>query len=305
MEYKDYYKVLGVDRDADLKEIKRAYRKLALEHHPDKNPGDKRAEERFKEINEAYEVLGDPEKRAKYDQLGASYRDWERMGGRGGFDWSQWMGGMPGGVRVETGDLSDVFGGGFSDFFNAIFGGMGVSTQGFTRQPSGIGQDIEQTVPISLTEAYTGTTRILQRNGKRLEVKIPPGAKTGTKVRVSGQGEAGARRQGDLYLVIHVQDDPRYERKGENLYVDLTVDLYAAVLGGEARVSTPAGDVMLNIPSGSQPGQLIRLKGRGMPRLKNPSRHGDLYVRLNIEIPTDLSDREQELFKQLAELNRT
>lgn len=305
MEYKDYYKILGVDRDADLKDIKRAYRKLALEYHPDKNPDNKQAEERFKEINEAYEVLGDPEKRAKYDRLGASYHDWERMGGRrGGFDWSQWTGGMPGGVRVETGDLGEMFGGGFSDFFNAIFGGMGVSTQGFSRQPSGVGQDIEQAVPISLTEAYTGTTRTLQRNGNKLEVKIPPGAKTGTKVRVSGQGQSGARRQGDLYLVIQVQDDPRYERKGEDLYVDLMVDLYSAVLGGEARLSTPAGDVMLNIPPGSQPGQLIRLKGRGMPKLRNPSQHGDLYARLNVEIPTDLSDRERELFEQLSDLHK-
>jgi curved DNA-binding protein len=305
MEYKDYYKILGVDRDADLKDIKRAYRKLALEYHPDKNPDNKQAEERFKEINEAYEVLGDPEKRAKYDRLGASYHDWERMGGRrGGFDWSQWAGGMPDGVRVETGDLGEMFGGGFSDFFNAIFGGMGVSTQGFSRQPSGVGKDIEQAVPISLTEAYTGTTRTLQRNGNKLEVKIPPGAKTGTKVRVSGQGQSGARRQGDLYLVIQVQDDPRYERKGEDLYVDLMVDLYSAVLGGEARLSTPAGDVMLNIPPGSQSGQLIRLKGRGMPKLRNPSQHGDLYARLNVEIPTDLTDRERELFEQLSDLRK-
>jgi curved DNA-binding protein len=304
MDYKDYYKILGVDRDADTKEIKAAYRKLALKHHPDKNPDDSNAEERFKEINEAYEVLGDSEKRTKYDRLGASYRDWERMGGgRGGFDWSQWTGGMPGGVRVETGDFGDVLGG-FSDFFNAIFGGMGTANQGFSRQPSGVGHDIEQTIPISLTEAYKGTTRILQRNGKRLEVKIPPGAKTGTKVRVSGQGETGARRKGDLYLVIRVEDDPRFEQKGADLYVDVSVDLYSAVLGGETRLPTPAGDVVLDIPAGSQPGQLFRLKGRGMPQLRNPSKHGDLFARLSVVIPKNLSDRERELFKELKNLRK-
>lgn len=304
MDYKDYYKILGVDRNADTKEIKAAYRKLALKHHPDKNPEDSNAEDRFKEINEAYEVLGDPEKRAKYDRLGASYRDWERRGGgRGGFDWSQWTGGIPGGVRVETGDLGDMLGG-FSDFFNAIFGGMGAAPQGFSRQPSGVGHDIEQTIPISLTEAYRGTTRVLQRNGKRLEVKIPPGAKTGTKVRVSGQGETGARRKGDLYLVIRVEEDPRFEQKGADLYVDVSVDLYSAVLGGETRVPTPAGDVVLDIPAGSQPGQLFRLKGRGMPQLRNPSKHGDLFARLNVVLPKNLSEREKELFKELTDLRK-
>jgi curved DNA-binding protein len=305
MEYKDYYKVLGVPRDADEKEIKKAYRKLAVKYHPDKNPGDHQAEERFKEINEAYEVLGDSTKRAKYDQLGQSYQAWQRMGGQpGGFDWSQWTGGAPGGVRVEVGDLGDLFGGGFSDFFNAIFGGMPGTGQGFGERGSGRGRDIEQPVTISLTEAYTGATRNLTRDGKRLEVKIPPGASSGTRVRISGQGEAGRRQSGDLYLTIEVAPDPRFERKGDDLYTNVSVDLTTAVLGGEADVATPGGQVVLTIPSGSQPEQTFRLKGRGMPRLRKSKDHGDLYARLKVEIPRNLSKREKELYQELASLRR-
>lgn len=305
MEYKDYYKVLGVPRDADEQEIKKAYRKLAVKFHPDKNPGDRQAEERFKEINEAYEVLGDSTKRAKYDQLGQSYQDWERMGRQpGGFDWSQWTGGAPGGVRVEVGDLDDLFGGGFSDFFNAIFGGMPGTGEGFSGRSGGRGRDLEQPVTISLSEAYTGATRSLTRNGKRLEVKIPPGASSGTRVRISGQGEAGQRQAGDLYLTVEVAPDPRFERKDDDLYTNVMVDLPTAVLGGEATVATPAGQVVLTIPPGSQPEQTFRLKGRGMPRLRKSKDHGDLYARLNVEIPRNLTKREKELFQELASLRR-
>jgi curved DNA-binding protein len=305
MDYKDYYKILGVPRDADEKDIKKAYRKLAVKYHPDKNPGDHQAEEHFKEINEAYEVLGDSTKRAKYDQLGQSYQAWERMGGQpGGFDWSQWMGGAPGGVRVEVGDLGDLFGGGFSDFFTAIFGGTPGTRQEFGERTSGRGRDIEQPVTISLTEAYSGATRNLSRNGKRLEVKIPPGANSGTRVRIPGQGEPGQRQAGDLYLTVEVAPDPRFERKGDDLYANLAVDLSTAVLGGEAKVVTPVGEVVLTIPPGSQPDQTFRLKGRGMPRLRKSKDHGDLYARLKIEIPRELSAREKELFQELASLRR-
>jgi len=300
MDYKDYYRVLGVSRDADEKEIKRAYRKLAVQYHPDKNPDDQAAEDRFKEINEAYEVLGDREKRAKYDRLGASYQAWERSGGRpGGFDWSQWVSGMPGGTRVEMGDLGggglgDLFGGGFSDFFNAIFG-MG----GAARPTSRRGRDLEQRVSITLAEAYRGTTRALQRNGRRLEVEIPPGARSGTKVRLSGKGEAGT---GDLYLRIEVLPDENFTREGDDLYTEVSLDLYTAVLGGEIPVNTFEGPVILTVPPGSQPGQSIRLKGRGMPSLRDPSRHGDLYARLKVILPRHLSDEERQLFANLAAL---
>ncbi len=297
MEYKDYYKILGVKRNAEEKEIKRTYRRLALQYHPDKNPDDKQAEERFKEINEAYEVLGDPEKRAKYDQLGSSYRAWERSGGRpGGFDWSQWMAGSPGGVRVEMGDIGDLFGGGFSDFFNAIFG------MGGGRASPRRGRDLQQTLSITLEEAYRGTSRLLQQNGRRLEVDIPRGARTGTRVRIAGQGEQGSGAPGDLYLRIQVRRDPSFRRRGDDLYVDAQTDLYTAVLGGEVKIDTFDGPVLLTVPPGSQPDQTFRLKGRGMPQLRNPSQNGDLYARLKVSIPQNLSTEEQELYRKLSKL---
>ena len=303
MEYKDYYKLLGVDRQADEKEIKRAYRKLAVLHHPDKNPGDKRAEERFKEINEAYEVLGDPAKRAKYDQLGASYEAWERMGGRpGGFDWSQWTGGGPGGIHVEVGDLDDLFGGSFSDFFQAIFGGVEAGRGG--RRARSRGRDFEQPVRIRLEEAFAGTTRQVRVSGRTLEVRIPAGARSGTRVRVAGQGEARGAQPGDLFLVIDVETDPRFRRDGDDLHTEVEVGLYTSVLGGEVRVITPGGPVVLTIPPGSQPGQTFRLKGRGMPGLAQPSKQGDLYGHLKVRLPTSLNAEEKELFEKLAALQR-
>jgi len=291
MEYKDYYKILGVDRSASKEEIKRAYRQLALKYHPDKNPGDKRAEGRFKEINEAYDVLGDSAKRSKYDQLGSSYRAWERTGGQpSGFDWSQWARGTPGGVRIEVGDIGD------------LFGGLAGQTQDFTGRARSRSRDIEQPVNISLTEAYNGTTRMVRVDGRRIEVKIPPGARTGTKVRINLQNDSENRGMGNLYLLVNVAPDPIYELKGNDLYVDVDLDLYSAVLGGEARILTLAGDVMLTIPPGSQPGQIFRLKDRGMPKLRKPSQHGDLYARLQIKLPQRLSDQERDLFQQLANL---
>jgi curved DNA-binding protein len=307
MEYKDYYKILGVDRNASDEEIKKTYRKLALKYHPDKNPDNPEAEARFKEINEAYEVLGDTKKRAKYDQLGSSYRAWERTGrDPGSFDWSQWATGYPGGgnVRVEVGDLGDIFGGGgFSDFFNAIFGGGAAQASGgFGRRARTArrGRDVEQPISISLTEAYTGTERTIQRDGSRLEVTIPAGSRTGTRVRVSGKGEPGSAGSGDLYLRVNVHEDPRFERQRDDLRTKVEIDLYTAVLGGEVKVPTLSGDVILTIPPGSQPGQTFRLKGRGMPRLREPSKKGDLFAELNVKIPENLNDHERELFEQLA-----
>jgi curved DNA-binding protein len=301
MEYKDYYQVLGVDRSASSDEIKRVYRKLALKFHPDKNPDDNQAEERFKEINEAYEVLGDSTKRAKYDQLGSSYRSWERTDSKtGSYDWSEWMsGGQEGGVRVDIGDIGDVFGD-FSDFFSAIFGGMGTQKQGYRTQGRRQGRDINQPVTITLGEVNTGTTRVLTINGKNIEVTIPPGARTGTKVRVSGLGEVGAQKSGDLFLLINVEPDTRFKRKKDDLYTQVEVDLYNAVLGGEVEVPTLSGNIVLTIPSGSQPDQSFRLKGRGLPNLRNKDKRGDLYVRLDITLPRDLNPRERELFEELA-----
>lgn len=306
MDYKDYYKILGVSRDADEKEIKRAYRQLALKYHPDKNPDDSQAEERFKEINEAYEVLGDRTKRAKYDQLGASYRQWERMGGRAGeFDWSRWASGAPGGIHVEFGDFGDLFGGGFSEFFNTVFGGgMGADPRGPAASSGRVrGRDLQQRVSITLEEAFKGTTRIVRQNGRNLEVKIPPGARNGTKVRLAGQGGAGRGRSGDLYLTVEVRPDARFRRQGADLHTDIAVDLYAAVLGGEIEVPTVTGSVVLTIPPGSQPGSQFRLRGQGMPRLRNPQQRGDLFAHLDVKIPEKLSGEERRMFERLADLS--
>jgi len=316
MEYKDYYDILGVSRDADEKEIKRAFRRLARKHHPDVNPGDPGAEERFKEINEAYEVLSDPEKRRKYDQLGADWSRWQQAGGRpGDFDWSQWTTGAPGGQRVYVRqgtpeDLEDLFGGAspFSDFFAQIFGGMGTGAApgGFEyRARPQRGQDYGQELEISLREAYRGTTRILQKDGRRLEVKIPPGAHTGTRVRMAGEGRPGAAggEAGDLYLRVKVAPDPQFERKGDDLYVTVPVDLYTAILGGEVRVPTLSGPVMLTIPAGTQNGRVFRLRGRGMPHLRQPGQHGDLYAKIDVRLPTDLGPRQRELLEELQRIS--
>jgi len=314
MEYKDYYKILGVDRTATTDEIKKAYRKLALKYHPDRNPNDSSAEEKFKEINEAYQVLSDEEKRRHYDQLGASYERYRQRGGSpGGFDWNEWFthasasGQQGGGVRVEVGNMEDIFGGGFSDFFTQIFGGMG-SVRASTAGGRRTGTTRRRAAPqyqteISLWEAYHGTTRRIEVDGRRLDVKIPPGAKTGTKVRVPGAIKGGPEGgEGDLYLVIKVVEDPRFERKGNDLYTTADVDLYTAVLGGEINVDTISGSVVLTIPPGTQPGQVFRLKGRGMPHLKNPNKFGDLYVKVNVKIPRNLTEKEKELFQKLANM---
>lgn len=314
MDYKDYYKILGVDKNATEKEIKAAYRKLARKYHPDVNPNDPQAETKFKEINEANEVLSDPEKRSKYDQLGADWQRWQQTGGRpSDFNWGQYAGG-PGGERVHVHyaspeDLEDLFGGGspFSDFFTSIFGGMGGGQAGrsggfeYRPQPRA-GQDFAHPVEISLAEAYHGTTRTLAKEGgRRLEVKIPTGAKTGTRVRMRGEGGAGAAggQAGDLYLEVEVKPDSRFERKDDDLYVTVPVDLYTAVLGGEVRTPTLAGSVNLKIPAGSQNGQSIRLRGKGMPKLGKSGEFGDLYARLDVRLPTQLTSKQRELLEQL------
>jgi curved DNA-binding protein len=307
MEYKDYYKILNVERNASEDEIKRAYRKLALQYHPDRNPGDQQAEERFKELNEAYQVLSDPAKRARYDQLGESYTRWQQRGApQGGFNWEDWSTNAPrGNVRVEYGDIEDMFGGGFSEFFRRIFGGMpdmDAVNVGRGRPPTRTARpSFEQEVTISLQEAFQGATRLIEVDGRRLEVKTPPGAKTGTKVRVSEAVSLGREGQkGDLYLLINVADDPRFERKGSDLYTDVPVDLFAAILGGEVTVPTLTGNVVLTIPPGTQPGQTIRLSGRGMPNIKNPNTKGDLFARVKVKIPKNLTSDQKELFEQLS-----
>ncbi len=310
MEYKDYYKILGVDRKASQEEIRKAYRKLAMSYHPDHNQGNKQAEEKFKEINEANQVLSNPEQRARYDQLGESYSSWQQRGQPGNFNWEDWFvrTGQQGGTatQVDMRDFEDLFGGGFSDFFTSIFGGgmagasRGQRTRRTTvRKP----EPVEHPVQITFNEAFKGTERIIQIDGRRLNVKIPAGAAKGTKVRVANQGPANAAgQQSDLYLVIDVQPNSQFERKGDDLYTDVTVDLYTAVLGGQVNVPTPAGSVVLTIPAGTQPGQAFRLSGRGMPNLRNPSSYGNLFARVKVTLPKQLTDEQRKLFEQLKVL---
>jgi curved DNA-binding protein len=301
MEYKDYYQALGVDRNASADEIKKAYRKLALKYHPDRNPGNKAAEDKFKDINEAYQVLGDTTKRQRYDQLGDSYNQWQQTGGSSdSFNWQEWFSqGQPsGGRRVDVRDFEDLFGGSFSDFFNSIFGGMGTTTTRQRRRTTPM--NYEQPVSISLSEAFSGTQRSLKIDNHRYEVKIPAGAQSGTKVRIAGAGPSDqGGGKGDLYLVINVASDSKYERKGSDLYMESKIDLTTAVLGGQVTIQTLAGPVSLTIPSGTQPGQTFRLSGRGMPHLKDRHVVGDLFVKTRIIIPKQLSSKQRELYEKL------
>ena len=304
MDYKDYYKILGVERSATPEDIKRAYRKLAMQYHPDRNPGDKAAEDKFKEINEAHEVLSDAQKRSRYDQLGADYSRWQQTGSPGNFNWEDWFtqtGFGRGGARTSTGRVEDIFGqADFSDFFNMIFGGLGSSgpRRAAQQRPS----RVEAVAHISLEEAYHGTARTLQVDSRRLEVKIPRGAQTGTKVRMAGAAVGGPNGQNaDVYLKIEVAEDPRYERRGDDLYTEAAVDLYAAVLGGQVNVNTLGGSVVLTIPAGTQHGQTFRLAGRGMPKLRQPDQFGDLFVRAKVTLPKNLTAEQRGLFEKLRQ----
>ncbi len=313
MEYKDYYKILGVSKSASQDEIKKAYRKLALKYHPDKNPDDKKAEERFKDVGEAYEVLKDPEKRKKYDQLGANWKQFEHAGAgsQGGFDWSQFGG--RGGRRTYyyEGDPGDIFsetGSGFSDFFKAFFGDMGGGrhSQRFTDQRVYKGQDLQAEMEITLLEAYHGTSRILNVNGQKLRITTKPGAYTGQELRIRGKGQPGkgGGERGDIYIKIKVLPDNAYTREGNDLVMNARIDLYTAVLGGKIAVNTLAGKVNVTVLPGSQPGSRLRLKGKGMPVYGKSGIYGDLYIRLNINIPKNLSRKEKELFEKLRDLNQ-
>ncbi len=336
MDYKDYYKTLGVKKNASADEIKKAYRKLARKYHPDVNPGDKSAEERFKDINEAYEVLSDEDKRGKYDRFGAEWQQYSRAGGRPeDFNWNQW-GGAPGGGAggggqyrsVSPEEFEQMFGrgasgagGGFSDFFEMLFGmggrGAGGARPGFGGNYSAGGADFgdlfcdaggraaapaldqEHPIQITLEEAAQGTTRTLQwEGGRRLEARIPRGVRTGSRVRLSGQAGAGDGRAGDLYLKVEVLPHAVYERDGDDLRMTLPVDLFTVLLGG--KVSVPSLDklVSLNIPAGTRNGKVFRLAKLGMPKLRQPDERGDLYVTISVELPRHLSDEEKNLVRE-------
>ncbi len=289
---KDYYQTLGVSRSANDKEIKQAFRKLAKKFHPDANRDDPNAESRFKEVNEAYEVLSDKEKRSMYDRFGTvnpQQAPWGNnpAGGDGGpYTYTS--------SNVDFGDLGDIFG--------SLFGRRNergsTTTNPFNGTRVARGQDIEQKVNITLQEAYSGATRLITKGERTVRVNIPAGAKTGTKVRLAGEGEAGAQ-PGDLYLILEVEPDSRFERDGDNLTVDVKVDMFTALLGGEAEVPTMSRPVKLKIPAGTQSGRKFRLTGKGMPVLNQTDRYGDLYARMLVTVPEKLTPEQRELVEQL------
>lgn len=323
MEYKDYYKILGVEKKADAKAVKDAYRRLVRKYHPDVNKNDPRATERFKEINEAYEVLSDTEKRKRYDHLGPDWQRFAQSGFRPGA--GQEMGGFR--VHFTEGDLGNL--GDFSDFFRTIFGDMGIRSgvsgraggrgrgrggdlfEEFAGRGDGAqrGEDLETPVEISLEEAYTGTKRIIElgteQGHHRLEVKIPPGIRNGAKVRVAGEGSGGQDRgpKGDLYLMVEIRSHPLFVRKEDDLYVDVPISVVEAALGAEIEVPTLRGKVSMKIPYETSSGKTFRLTGYGMPHVRGGG-SGDQFVKVRVVLPSRLSEAERKLFEELKQLRR-
>ncbi len=324
VDYKDYYKILGVDKQASQKEIQKAYRKLARKHHPDVNPGDKAAEEQFKEINEANEVLADPEKRKKYDEMSSYYQQYGYWPGaaRQGAGATRETDGFRGGnyqyYTVNEEDLGDLFGGQspFSDFFDTYFqSGFSPgnerrsrsSTVGGREQRTTRGQDVESDIEVTLAEAYQGTMRtfeLTESDGttRRLEVTIPVGVDEGSRIRLAGQGTQGAAGRGDLYLRVHIRPDDHFTREGTTLRTSVEVPLAVAMLGGEAQVVTPDGRrLLLRIPAETQSGRSFRLQGQGMPQqIGQKDNRGDLYAEVRVILPTHLSKEQRRLFESFA-----
>ncbi|MFL5760462.1 MAG: DnaJ C-terminal domain-containing protein [Thermomicrobiales bacterium] len=345
VQFRDYYKTLGVESSADEKAIRAAYRKLARKHHPDVNRGEKASEEKFREVNEAYEVLSDPEKRKMYDRYGA---DWQRYreagftgnesypssGGARPADFGQWFTGQSdGGFRVEF-DQGEP--GGFSDFFQTLFGSGRRAAGGFTsRRQRRRGEDVELKVDVTFEEALRGTARRFEvktpevcgtcggtglargttcptcdgtgmvERSKSIEVKIPAGVQTGSKIRVAGQGGSGqdGGPAGDAYLIVNVKPSARFERLGDDLKTNVDVPLYTALLGGEAVVRTPTGQVALTIPPETQAGKIFRLRGQGMPKLRSTkNERGDLLAQIRLKLPEKLSAKEKSLIKELRDI---
>jgi DnaJ-class molecular chaperone len=316
VDYKDYYSILGVDKNASREQIQKAYRKLARKYHPDVNPNDKTAEDKFKEINEANEVLSDPEKRKKYDSMVEDYQRYGRWGAPGAGD--SYPGGGTQYYTMSEEELNDLFGGEspFSSFFETYFGRGSAGATGDrqrtarrgagARQRAQPAQDVESQIDVTLAEAYQGGARVFELteadgSTRRLEVKIPAGVHEGSRIRIAAQGARGSTGRGDLYLIVQILPDPQFSREGTTLRTRIDVPLAVAMLGGEARVSTPDGrQLLLRIPAGTSNGKSFRLRGKGMPHLGKPEQRGDLYAEVNVVLPTALNDEQRRLFEAFA-----
>jgi len=315
MEYKDYYSILGVDRKASQAEIKKAFRKLARKYHPDVNQGDKGSAEKFQEINEAHEVLSDPEKRQKYDQLGSQWQHYQRTGGSPeDFNWGEWQSAPDQSHNYRTvspEDFEELFGaeGGYSNFFESLFGratrrqaGDSAGDQQFYYEAQQRrGQNLEHALQVTLDEAFHGTKRVLEwEDGRKIDAKIPRGVKAGSRVRLKGQGGPGigGGEPGDLYLTIEVLPDKRFQRDNDDLKITVPVDLFIMLLGGKLSVSGIDRTVKLDIPPETRNGRVFRLRGLGMPKIKHPDQRGDLYVTVEAVLPQHLTAGEKELVEQ-------
>ncbi len=308
MNYKDYYSVLGVSKEATADEIKKAYHKLAVKYHPDKTRGDKAASEKFKEINEANQVLGDAEKRKKYDQFGTDWKHYEESGAQpGGFDWSKYASG--GGTqkqRMSADEFESMFDtGGDIDLFELLFGERVGRRQG-RRSAAFKGDDLNAETTLSLEEAYHGSSRLIHLDNQTIRVTIPPGIVDGQVLRISGKGMAGFNggTPGDLYLTVKIAPHPEFYRKGNDLHRDMPVELYTAMLGGKVLVKTLKGAVKVNIPKETPNRKVLILRGLGMPVFNKKNTFGDMFVTIDIQLPDHLAPQETELFRKLAAVRK-
>ena len=299
MEYIDYYKILGVDKNASDDDIKKAYRKLARKYHPDLNPNDKEANKKFQQINEANEVLGDPEKRKKYDQYGKDWKHAEQ------FEQARQSQGRGSGQRGQP-FTDDFEGGDFSDFFESLFGGGGNGPRGRNRQTKFRGQDIEGQFQLNLTDAYKTHQQTFSVNGKNIRITVPAGSENGQKIRIAGHGEPGINGgpNGDLYITFHIVNNTKFRRHGNDLYTTLDIDLYSALLGGEITVDTMDGKIKLKVAPETQNGTKVRLKGKGFPVYKKENEFGDLIITYDVKLPTNLPEKQKELFRQLRDMQQ-
>jgi curved DNA-binding protein len=318
MDFKDYYEILGVAPNAEKKVIQQTFRQLARKFHPDVNPGNKEAEEKFKTINEAYQVLSDAKQRKKYDELRVQYQQWQQTGGRQqDFDWQDWSVQPGKGARVQYAspeDLEDLFGSTspYSDFFANIFGQAftsGRSSGRATPASPRRGRDVEYEVDLTLEEAFHGAERLLELDGHRIKAGIPAGVRTSSRVRLAGQGEPGQNGgpAGDLYLIIRVLPHETFERTGDDLHIDVPVDIFTAIAGGEVRIAGVERPLTLTIPARTDANRSFRLHGKGMPHLRDTKKRGDLFARVRLVLPDPLSDQEISSVRELAasRLNRS